>query len=76
VDLIVIGPIGSRAAHLTVTRDAKLGWAAATGCFRGSLKDLRSALVRTHKRGRFGREYGAALAFVAAIIKARKATPR
>lgn len=69
--LLCIGPIGSRHAILTVTRDKGLGLRFTTGCFSGSGAEFAAAVAETHEEGSTARiEYDAAIAMVDAWTRA------
>ena len=58
---LTIGPLGSRAAILTVCRDSTLGISYATGCFFGSRDAFLAAVEATHGNSSFGNAYAAAV---------------
>ncbi len=67
---LLIGPIGSRQAFLTVTADAKIKVRFSTGCFSGSLEELQKAITHTHGTDTlFAKQYHAAIALAAVSIK-------
>ena len=71
--LLCIGPIGSRHAILTVTRDKGLGLRFTTGCFSGSGAEFAAAVAETHEEGSTARiEYDAAIAMVDAWTQAHE----
>jgi len=57
-DLLVIGPIGSRNAHVTFADDY-----VATGCFCGSFDQFAAAVANEHRDSVHATEYMAALEF-------------
>ena len=63
-DLLVIGPIGSRYAHLTLAKDY-----AATGCFCGSWEEFAKQVASTHGSSQHAKEYLAALEFAKVRFK-------
>ena len=63
-DLLVIGPIGSRDAHLTLAKDY-----AATGCFCGSWEEFAKQVASTHGSSQHAKEYLAALEFAKVRFK-------
>ena len=58
---LTIGPLGSRAAILTVCRDSTLGISYATGCFFGSREAFLNAVEATHGDSPTGNAYAAAV---------------
>ena len=58
---LTIGPLGSRAAILTVCRDSTLGISYATGCFFGSREAFLKAVEVTHGDSPTGNAYAAAV---------------
>jgi carbonic anhydrase/acetyltransferase-like protein (isoleucine patch superfamily) len=73
VDLLVVGPIGSRRAYLTVTADTKIGIRFTTGCFSGSKKELQAKLKGGYSaRTLWGKQYRAAIAMADVCVKAKK----
>ena len=72
-DFLLVGPIGSRRSHLTITADAKIGVRFSTGCFSGSLKDLQAKLKGGYSaRTLYGKQYRAAIALAKICVKAKK----
>ena len=68
--ILVVGPIGSRSAYLTVTTDAKLGKRFSTGCFSGSASQLRKAVHDTHGADSlYAKQYYAALVMAETVTK-------
>ena len=65
---LTIGPLGSRAAILTVCRDSTLGISYATGCFFGSREDFLKAVEATHGNSSFGNAYAAAVMLADHIV--------
>jgi hypothetical protein len=57
-DLLVIGPIGSRNAHVTFASDY-----VATGCFCGTFDQFAAAVTKEHRDSVHASEYMAALEF-------------
>ena len=74
--LLCIGPIGSRCATLTVTRDSKMGLRYTTGCFSGPRADFVSAVDTKHPNGVYRVEYGAALKMIDAWAQAHGHLPK
>jgi carbonic anhydrase/acetyltransferase-like protein (isoleucine patch superfamily) len=73
LDFILIGPIGSRRAFLTVHADARLKVRFTTGCFTGNKKKLTADIKKTHGTTTlFAKQYKAALALAAVCVKAKK----
>jgi len=67
---LCVGPIGSRSSHLTVTLDEKIKVRYTTGCFSGSLKELRAAVLMSHgKTGVCAKQYAAAIAMAKVCVK-------
>ena len=58
---LTVGPLGSRAATLTVCRDSTLGISYATGCFFGSREAFLAAVEATHGDSPIGNVYAAAV---------------
>jgi len=59
---MLVGPIGSRCAFLSVHADAKLKVRYTTGCFSGSRKQFMAAVRKTHRAGTlYRKQYEAAL---------------
>ena len=58
---LTIGPLGSRAAILTVCRDSTLSLSYATGCFFGSREAFLAAVEATHGDSPIGNAYAAAV---------------
>jgi len=55
---------------LTVTLDEKIKVRYTTGCFSGSLKELRAAVLRDHgKTGVYAKQYAAAIAMARVCVK-------
>ena len=72
-DFMLVGPIGSRRAFLTVHADAKIKVRFTTGCFTGDKKTLIAAIKKTHGTTTlFAKQYKAALALAAICVKAKK----
>jgi carbonic anhydrase/acetyltransferase-like protein (isoleucine patch superfamily) len=66
---LLIGPIGSRRAFLSIYADAKIKVRYTTGCFSGSRAELLAAVKKTHKAGTlYRKQYDAALA-MAKLVK-------
>ncbi len=65
---LTIGPLGSRAAILTVCRDSVLGVSYATGCFFGSRDAFLKAVEATHGNSSFGNAYAAAVMLADHIV--------
>ena len=63
-DLLVIGPIGSREAHLTLAKNY-----AATGCFCGNWEEFAKQVASTHGSSQHAQEYLAALEFAKVRFK-------
>ena len=63
-DLLVIGPIGSREAHLTLAKNY-----AATGCFCGNWEEFAKQVTSTHGSSQHAQEYLAALEFAKVRFK-------
>jgi hypothetical protein len=61
---VQLGPIGSRAATLTASADAKIGIRVTTGCFSGSLADFEAAVQATHGDSDHGQHYRLAIALI------------
>ena len=60
---LLIGPIGSRRAFLSIYADAKIKVRYTTGCFSGSRAEFIAAVKKTHKAGTlYRKQYDAALA--------------
>ena len=57
------GPVGSRAAYLTVKHCPHLD-EVMTGCFVGTLAKFEAAVQKTHGDSRFGRQYRGIIALV------------
>ena len=68
--LVMVGPIGSRNAQLTVTADADIGVRFSTGCFTGSRDQFVAAVAKTHASGKFRQQYDLALALADCSIVA------
>ena len=58
---LTVGPLGSRAATLTVCRDSTLSLSYATGCFFGSREAFLAAVEATHGDSPIGNAYAAAV---------------
>ena len=58
---LTVGPLGSRAATLTVCRDSTLSLSYATGCFFGSREAFLAAVEATHGDSPIGNVYAAAV---------------
>ena len=58
---LTVGPLGSRAATLTVCRDSTLSVSYATGCFFGSREAFLAAVEATHGDSPIGNVYAAAV---------------
>jgi hypothetical protein len=72
-DFMLVGPIGSRRAFLTVHADAKIKVRFTTGCFTGDKKTLIAAIKKTHGTTTlFAKQYKAALALAAICVKEKK----
>jgi len=70
-DFVVIGPIGSRSAFLTVTFKPKL--LVTTGCFEGeTLAAFKKAVRKKHDKTKYATEYNAAIKFIEVLAKVRK----
>ena len=70
--LLVLGPIGSRKAFLSIYADAKIELRFTTGCFSGSRAEFAAAVKETHKTGTlYRKQYDAALV-MAKIVKGAK----
>ena len=65
---LTIGPLGSRAAILTVCRDSTLSVSYATGCFFGSREDFLAAVEATHGDSPIGNAYAAAVMLADHIV--------
>ena len=59
--LLTVGPIGSRAAMLTIHTDSKIGVRYSTGCFTGSREQFAAAVESSHGDNNHGRAYEAAM---------------
>ena len=59
---LLVGPIGSCFATLTVTADAQLGLRFTTDCFSGSRAEFVAAVAATHGAGKFRVQYDLAVA--------------
>ena len=66
--LLLIGPIGSRRATLTIHADAKIGVRFSTGCFTGSREQFFAAITDTHGDSKYGNEYAAALMLADVVV--------
>ena len=62
IDCVVMGPLGSRNAMLTIYRSKNIIYAA-TGCFCGTLDKFADAVKKTHGDNDHARRYMAAIAF-------------
>jgi len=67
--VVLIGPIGSRNAMLSVYQCEDGGQLIRTGCFLGSPAELRAAVSQTHPNGQYADEYAAALAMIDSLAK-------
>jgi len=67
--LLMVGPIGSRHAMLTVHADSKLGTRYSTGCFSGSREQFFAAIEATHGNNEHGRAYSAAMTLADIVVK-------
>ena len=65
--VILIGPIGSRSAMLSVYQCEDGGQLIRAGCFIGSRDEFAAAVAATHPTGQFADEYRAALAMIDAL---------
>jgi uncharacterized protein YjbI with pentapeptide repeats len=68
VSALTIGPIGSRGAMLTVTKDDAGMLTVMTGCYRGTLDEFVAAVAKTHGDNDHGRAYAAAVSLIRATI--------
>jgi hypothetical protein len=73
-NLLLVGPIGSRFATLTVHSDSTLGVRFTTGCFSGSRDEFEAAITATHGDNDHGNAYAAALLLADLIVKPAKVT--
>lgn len=62
------GPLGSRAATLTVCRDSALGVSYTTGCFSGSREAFLTAVESTHSNTPHGNAYTVAVMLADHIV--------
>ena len=70
--LLLVGPIGSRRAFLSIYADAKVKLRFTTGCFSGTRAQLVAAIKKTHKSGTlYRKQYDAALV-MAKIVRSFK----
>ena len=60
--ILILGPLGSRCAYLTVYRTDQ-GLRVKAGCFFGSDTDFLKAVTETHGTGKHATDYAAAIAF-------------
>ncbi len=67
---LTIGPLGSRAAVLTICRDKNLGVSYATGCFFGSRDAFLAAVEATHGNTPHGNAYAAAVLLADHVVPA------
>ena len=65
--VILIGPIGSRSAMLSVYQCEDGGQLIRAGCFIGSRDEFAAAVAAKHQTGQFADEYRAALAMIDAL---------
>ena len=70
-DLLWIGPLGSRNAHLLVNVPTLR---VSAGCFEGPLDAFIAAVEKTHGDSGFGREYRATTDYLRALFAARGLT--
>jgi len=65
--VILIGPIGSRSAMLSVYQCEDGGQLIRAGCFIGSRDEFAAAVAAQHPSGQYADEYRAALAMIDAL---------
>ena len=65
--VLILGPIGSRAAYLTVFRTDK-GLRLQTGCFYGSASDFLARVTETHVGTKHERDYIGAVKCAAVVL--------
>jgi hypothetical protein len=66
---LLIGPIGSRRASLSIYVDTKIKVRYTTGCFSGSRAELLAAVKKTHKAGTLYRKQYEAALVMAKLVK-------
>ena len=66
---LLIGPIGSRRASLSIHVDTKIKVRYTTGCFSGSRAELLAAVKKTHKAGTLYRKQYEAALVMAKLVK-------
>ncbi len=67
-DYLLLGPMGSRDAILTVYRTLD-GVRFATGCFDGTVAEFFEAIERTHGDSLYAKQYRAALMYATAMME-------
>jgi hypothetical protein len=70
--LLVLGPIGSRKAFLSIYADTKIELRFTTGCFSGSRAQFVAAVKKTHETGTLYRQQYDAALVMAKIVKGAK----
>lgn len=66
-DYLLLGPLGSREAMLTVYRIAS-GIEAATGCFVGTIEEFLAAVEKRHSDTLHGQQYRNTIAYAIAVL--------
>ena len=67
--ILIVGPIGSRGAMLTIHTDAQIGVRFSTGCFSGSRETFFDAISKTHGDNEHGNAYAAVLMLADLMVK-------
>ena len=68
-DFFLLGPIGSRRAHLCVHADAKLGVRFSTGCFSGTEYQFKDTIQKTHGDNHHAKQYRAAIDLALMLVR-------
>lgn len=64
-DILVVGPIGSRAAYATFN---KVSGTVCTGCFKGTLDEFEKAVKERHGDNEPGKEYAHFIAYIKSVL--------